>query len=152
MRNCDVLRSLRYTLDASDAAMVELFALGGVTVDKPTVLAWLKREEDPGYLPCPDATAIALFDGLIVKKRGPSTHKPETGRLTNNLVLKKLRVAFQLRDDDMHAILRLGDLPLSKPELSALFRSEDHQNYREAGDQVLRHFLRGLALRERGRV
>jgi len=74
---------------------------------------------------------------------------PVAKRVGNNLVLKKLRVAFELRDDDMHAILDAAGFPLSKSELTALFRKPDHPNYRPCGDQLLRHFLRGLTQRLR---
>jgi uncharacterized protein YehS (DUF1456 family) len=69
--------------------------------------------------------------------------------LSNNAILKRLRIAYQLRDDDIHAILQLAAFPISKPELNALFRQEGHPNYRPCGDQLLRNFLKGLALRER---
>ena len=69
--------------------------------------------------------------------------------MTNNLVLKKLRVAFELRDEDMHQAFVDAGLPVSKPELSALFRQPDHRNYRACGDQMLRNFLKGLTLRLR---
>ena len=68
-----------------------------------------------------------------------------------DIVLKKLRVAFELRDDDLQAILQAADLPMTKSELSALFRAPEHKHYRECGDQVLRNFLRGLTIRERGK-
>jgi hypothetical protein len=46
--------------------------------------------------------------------------------VTNNIILKKLRVAFELKEDDMHAILKAVNFPVSKPELSALFRKVGH--------------------------
>jgi uncharacterized protein YehS (DUF1456 family) len=61
-----------------------------------------------------------------------------------------LRVAFELKEDDMHAILKAAEFPVSKPELSALFRKFGHNNYRACGDQLLRNFLKGLTLRVRG--
>lgn len=70
--------------------------------------------------------------------------------MTNNDILKKLRVALRLRDDDILEILTLVDFKISKSELSAFFRKEDHPNYRECGDQVLRNFLNGLVLHLRG--
>jgi uncharacterized protein YehS (DUF1456 family) len=149
-RNNDVLRSLRYTLDANEAGMAAIFGLGGADVDRAQILAFLERDGEPSAVECSDALTAAFLDGLIVKKRGPSDKKPAPGRLSNNVVLKKLRVAFELRDEDLHAILKLAEFPLSKSEVSALFRQEGHSNYRECGDQALRHFLRGLALRVRG--
>ena len=70
--------------------------------------------------------------------------------LTNNDILKKLRVALELRDDDIIEILELSDFEISKTELSALFRKEDHPNYKKCGDQLLRNFLNGLIIYKRG--
>ncbi len=55
-----------------------------------------------------------------------------------------------LRDDDIIDILKLVDFKISKSELSAFFRKDDHPNFRECGDQVLRNFLNGLVLHLRG--
>lgn len=71
-------------------------------------------------------------------------------RMTNNDVFKKLRVALMLRDDEIIEILKLADFKISKSELSAFFRKDDHPNFRECGDQVLRNFLNGLVLHLRG--
>jgi len=70
--------------------------------------------------------------------------------MTHNDTLKKLRVALKLRDEDILQILELVDFKISKSELSALFRKEDHPNYRECGDQILRNFLNGLVIHLRG--
>ncbi len=71
--------------------------------------------------------------------------------MTNNEILKKLRIALNLKDTDIIEILKLADFDISKSELSALFRSEDQRNYRECGDQILRRFLNGLILKYRGK-
>ncbi|AXP81885.1 hypothetical protein CJ739_2819 [Mariniflexile rhizosphaerae] len=70
--------------------------------------------------------------------------------MTNNDILKKLRVALKLRDDDIVKILELVDFRISKSELGAFFRSEDHPKYMECGDQILRNFLNGLVIHLRG--
>lgn len=70
--------------------------------------------------------------------------------MTNNDIFKKLRVAHKLRDDDIIKILKLVDFNVSKSELNALFRREDHPNYMECGDQILRNFLNGLIIHLRG--
>lgn len=70
--------------------------------------------------------------------------------MTNNDIFKKLRVALQLRDDQIVEILQLVDFRISKAELGAFFRNEDHPNYMECGDQVLRNFLNGLVIHLRG--
>ncbi len=70
--------------------------------------------------------------------------------MTNNDILKKLRVALRLRDDDIVKILTLVDFKVTTTELSAIFRKEDHPNYKECGDQLLRNFLNGLIIHLRG--
>ncbi|MCO6501394.1 MAG: DUF1456 family protein [Vicingus serpentipes] len=70
--------------------------------------------------------------------------------LTNNDIFKKLRVAHQLRDDDIVAICKLADFNISKSELGAFFRNENHPKYMECGDQILRNFLNGLIIHVRG--
>ena len=70
--------------------------------------------------------------------------------LTNNDILKKLRVAHQLRDEDIVNICALVDFKISKSELNALFRNENHEKYMECGDQILRNFLNGLIIHLRG--
>ncbi len=71
-------------------------------------------------------------------------------KMTNNDILKKLRVALQLRDDQIVDILKLVDFKVTKTELGAFFRKEDHPNYKECGDQILRNFLNGLVIHLRG--
>jgi uncharacterized protein YehS (DUF1456 family) len=70
--------------------------------------------------------------------------------LTNNDILKKIRIALELRDDDIIGILKLADYTISKGELSAIFRKEGHPNYEPCGDQLLRNFLNGLIIHQRG--
>ncbi|MCG3165474.1 MAG: hypothetical protein POELPBGB_01237 [Bacteroidia bacterium] len=70
--------------------------------------------------------------------------------LTNNDILKKLRIALELKDEDIIHILKLADFTISKSELSALFRRDDHPNYVACGDQLLRNFLQGLIIYKRG--
>ncbi|MGB3946638.1 MAG: DUF1456 family protein [Bacteroidia bacterium] len=70
--------------------------------------------------------------------------------LTNNDILKKLRVALQLKDEDVVKILKLSDFEITKSELNALYRNPTHPNYKECGDQLLRNFLDGLIIYKRG--
>ena len=70
--------------------------------------------------------------------------------MNNNDILKKIRVALSLKDFEIIEILKLSDFEMSKSELTALFRKEDHPNYKECGDQVLRKFLNGLITKNRG--
>jgi hypothetical protein len=70
--------------------------------------------------------------------------------MNNNDIFKKLRVALMLRDDQILEILELVDFRMSKGEIGNLFRNEDHPNFMECGDQVLRNFLNGLVIHLRG--
>jgi len=153
--NNDVLRSVRYMLDLSDSAVIEITRLAdaGFAIEQTQVQAFLKKEDDAGYVECSDRMLAHFLDGLVFHYRGrdeslPS--RPVGTRVTNNLVLKKLRVAFELKDVDMHQAFQDAGFPVTKPELSALFRQPDHRNFRQCGDQMLRNFLKGLTLRRRG--
>jgi len=154
MINNDVLRSIRFMLDLSDAKVVEITHLvdPGFALDKADIPALLKKDEEPGAVACSDALLARFLDGLILYYRGPGENqapRPVESRITNNLVLKQLRVAFQLKDVDMHQILQDASFPLTKPEMTALFRQPGHKHYRPCGDQILRNFLKGLTLRYR---
>jgi uncharacterized protein YehS (DUF1456 family) len=155
MINNDVMRSIRYMLDLSDNKIVEITQLTDpdFPIERAEVTAYLKREEEPGFVPCSDRVLAHVLDGLVLYYRGRDEslpQRPVEERITNNVVLKKLRVAFQLKDVDMHEIFENAGFPVSKPELSALFRQPGHKNYRPCGDQLLRNFLKGLTLRFRG--
>jgi uncharacterized protein YehS (DUF1456 family) len=154
MINNDVLRSIRYMLDLSDARVVEIAHLSDpdFPLDRADIPALLKRDGEPGMVACSDRLLAHFLDGLVVHFRGRDESqppRPAEKRITNNLVLKKLRVAFQLKDVDMHEIFASAGFPLGKPEMTALFRQPGHANYRPAGDQILRNFLKGLTLRFR---
>ena len=151
----DVLRSLRYMLDLGDARVVEIVQLAdpAFAIDRDQVRAFLLKEDEPGYLACSDAVLARFLDGLIVHRRGRDERlppRPVEKRVDNNVVLKKLRVAFELKDVDMHQVFEDAGFPVSRPELSALFRQPGQKNYRPCGDQMLRNFLKGLTLRVRG--
>ncbi|HEX8543067.1 MAG TPA: DUF1456 family protein [Pseudomonas sp.] len=153
MMNNDVLRSVRYMLDISDGKIVDIVKLAGFEISKADVIAFMKKEDEEGYLDCSDEIMAHFLDGLVIFKRGKDDSRPPQAvelPITNNTVLKKLRVAFELKEEDMHAVLKAAEFPVSKPELSALFRKFGHSNYRTCGDQLLRNFLKGLTLRVRG--
>lgn len=155
MINNDVLRSIRYMLDLSDIKVVEITKLAdpAFPLEKADVQAFLRKDDDPGYAECSNAVLAHFLDGLIVYCRGRDGSlppRPVEKRVNNNVVLKKLRVAFALKDVDMHEIFASAGFPISRPELTALFRQPGHTNYRVCGDQLLRNFLKGLTLRVRG--
>ena len=150
MTHNDVLRSVRYLLNVSDATLADIIRLGHGEVSRDELVAFLKKEDEDGYQACGDAVMAHFLNGLVTYKRGKDDSRPPQPvevPVTNNTVLKKLRVAFELRDDDIIALLQRTGMSVSKTELSAFFRRPDHRNYRECGDQLLRYLLKGLGSR-----
>ena len=146
MLNNDVLRRIRYIFDFNDTKIMAIFAHTGIDVTRAQMSDWLKKEDDPAYQECDDAYMQHFLDGLITEKRGKkdgATPKLEK-RLTNNIILRKLKIALDMKDHDVLEIMALSSLRISKHELSALFRRKDHKHYRECKDQILRNFLSGL--------
>jgi uncharacterized protein YehS (DUF1456 family) len=153
--NNDILRRFRYALNISDATMLEIFALSGHAIEPAMLAGLLKKEDENGYVECKSKVMAFFLDGLIIQKRGKSEAMPGQAKqadapLTNNAILKKLRIALEFKEEDMLATLKLGGMEISKSELSALFRKEGHKHFKECGDQFLRSFLAGLAIRQRG--
>lgn len=146
MKNNFVLRNLRYIFNWGDDKMMSVFAKGGLETDRTELSNWLKREEDQDYQSMHDKHLSHFLNGVIIEFRGKKegVEMPVEKQLTNNMVLRKLRIALNYKDTDMLAILQSVDLKFSKHELSAFFRRPDHQHYREAKDQIVRNFLMGL--------
>ena len=155
MRNDDVIQSIRYMLDLDDIKIAHILKLRDYTPERGEVEAIFENRDDAdaeGKADCSDELMAHFLDGLIYYRRGKSKdHPPRPIKtpVTNNMVLKKLRVAFKLHEEDMHEILESAGFSMSRHELSALFRSKGHTNYRECGDQVLRYFLKGLTMKIR---
>jgi uncharacterized protein YehS (DUF1456 family) len=144
----DTLRSIRYLLNVNDAKLCDIVALGGGKVSLATISSMLKQDDEPGYLICDDELMSRFLNGLVIYKRGKDDTRPPAPvemKVTNNTVLKKLRVAFELKDDDLVTLLAKTGFAVSKNELSAFFRRPDHRNYRECGDQFLRNLLKALS-------
>ncbi len=151
MQNNDILRRIRYIFDLNDDTMMKTFASGGIEATRAQVSAWLKREEDPDFISLYDKHLATFLNGFINYKRGkregPQAKAEKT--LNNNLILRKIKIALNLKDDDILAMLKLADFRLSKHELSAFFRKPGQSQYRLCLDQVLRRFLQGLQLHYR---
>lgn len=154
MTNNDILRRIRYSFDFSDSRMIDIFAQADYEVTREQISDWLKKEDDPDYKACNDLHLAIFLNGLINDRRGKKeegTPEPEK-HLTNNLIFKKLKIALNLKADDILAILALVDKPVSKPELSAFFRKKGHKHYRQCKDQILRNFLHGVQLKYRDKA
>ena len=145
----DIIRRIRYTFDIKDTTMIKIFGHGGCSISKDMLLVILQKEGEPGYQECSLDQLEQFLDGMIIYKRGKKENAtpPPKVFLSNNIILKKLRIALELKEEDMLEIFKLADFPLSKHELTAIFRREGHKNFKKCGDQLLRNFLNGLTIR-----
>lgn len=151
MTNNDILRNLRYTFNLSDTRMIEIFALADFKTDRTQISNWLKSDEDVDYKSINDQTFATFLNGFINKRRGKKDGPLPVAEknLNNNIIFRKLKIALDLKSDDILDLLDLADFRLGSSELTAFFRKDGHKHYRDCKDQVLRNFLQGLKLKHR---
>ena len=155
--------------------MLEIFKLGGAELTAEEVRKLLIKsketykyddgvddhdgiEEKEENIKCKNSTLESFLNGFIIFKRGkqePKPGQPERTVLTknenpNNMMLKKMKIALSLTSDGVLEILAKAGVIVTKGELSAIFRKEGHQNYKECGDKYARNFIKGLAIKNRG--
>ena len=155
MAHNSILRSIRDALNLDDTAMISIFKESGRDIGLSTITALTASEDDDNYIPCSDPVLGFFLEGLIIHKRGrkddtPGLPSQPAIRLTRNDIIKKLRIALELKEDDMVSILKAAGIEISKHDLSALFRKEGNKHYKECSEQIFRGFLKGLGLRCRG--
>lgn len=146
MTNNDILRRVRYLFNFSEDKIVSLFKLTDFDIEKSNVNLWLKKEEDPLLIEITDKELAIFLNGLIIERRGKREGpipEPEES-LSNNMILRKLKIALDLKSDEILDLFALVDRKLSKHELSAFFRKPNHKSYRNCMDQYLRNFLTAL--------
>jgi len=151
MDNNYILRKLRYALDYNDFQMIELFELGEYTIDRATLCNMMRKDTDETYINCGNKQITHFLDGLIAQRRGKrepqkSGVKRYEPALTNNTILRKLKIAFELNDQGMIDVFEKANFNMSKPQLSAMFRRKGHRNYDECSDHYLRTFVKGLTM------
>jgi len=151
MENNDILRRIRYIFDFNDSKMMNIFDLANSPATREEISNWLKKDVDPDWKEINDFNLAAFLNGLIIlhrgKKEGPQP-EPEK-KLNNNIILRKLKIALQLKDEDIIEFLQLADMKFSKHEISAFFRNPRQSQYRECKDQILRNVLQGMRLKYR---
>ncbi len=144
MTNNDILRRIRYIFDFGDSKMIAIFDLAAHQVTRGQISDWLKKDDDPAYQECSDTELAIFLNGLINDKRGKGSQPEPEKRLTNNIIFMKLKIALNLKAEDVLEIMELADLHMSKHELSAFFRRPGHKHYRDCQNQILRNFLKGM--------
>jgi len=149
MTNNDILRRLRYALNINDLLVAQITSKSGRETSKEEVETWLKLEDNPGYAELSDSDLCSFLDGLIIEKRGPhpSGNIPlPLEFLSNNDVLKKLRIAYNFKSDDMLAVFKKVDFAISNAELGSFSRKSDRFYFAKCPEKVLRKFIKGLSL------
>ena len=152
MNNTDRLVKVSNALALETVDIVEMFELGGMIISEEAVEHIF---EDNGEKQIKFELLEAFLNGIIIFNRGEPTlesgeekRKPmeiSDPRSSNNVVLKKLKIAFSLSSDDMLNLIRLGGVAISKDKLSALFRKEGHKNYKFCQDMYVEALLRALS-------
>ena len=151
MTKNDILRRIRYAFDFNDSKMIAIFGMADHEVTREQVSKWLKKDDDPDFEELADIDLAIYLNGLINDRRGKregAQPEPEK-RVNNNIILRKLKIALDLKAEDILEILTLSDTEISKHELSAFFRKPDHKHFRKCKDQILRKFIDGIQTKYR---
>ncbi len=147
MNTNDILYKIQKALDLSAEEIGKAYELESYEMDAAHLDTLLKKHQDKAFKVCSYEELGVFLDGLVTLKRGPSpskTNEDEAVELTNNLILKKLRIALELKEPEVEIIFGLGEADLSKQELKSLFRKEGHKNFKACSDALLISFLDGL--------
>ena len=132
MQTNEILHRVATALSLDITTIQEIYALASYPIETQRVQSILKLPKESGSQLCSYEELGLFLDGLILLKRGPSPRKQndeDTVALTNNLILKKLRIALNLKEIETEMIFGLADVELSKQQLSSLFRKEGHKNF-----------------------
>ncbi len=146
MTNNYILRRTKIIFNYTVAKMVEVFALADETVTTQQIKGWARKDDDPDLVEMTDKMLATFLNGFIIEKRGKKDGaKPiAEEKLNNNIVLRKFKIALNLKDTDIQKIFVLSHIDISKHELSSFFRDINHRSYRQCKDQFLRNFMHGL--------
>ncbi len=144
----DILRKIRYSLDLKDKEMLQIFKATGQVQQDVKLYTLLRKEDEKEFILCSQALLNTFLDGLIIFYRGTLNNPPAPAphSLSNNDILRKIRIALIYQEKDMLEVFKLSGMEISKSELSSFFRRKGHKHYKECGDQFLRYFLQGLSL------
>jgi len=143
----EILYRIQKALNLSMENMIEIYKLESYEMSGTHLDALLKRRLDKGFILCSYEELGIFLDGLVTFKRGPSPKKSTDDavvELTNNLILKKLRIALELKEAETEIIFGLADIELTKQQLASLFRKENHKNFKPCSDELLMGFVEGL--------
>ncbi|MEA1953238.1 MAG: DUF1456 family protein [Campylobacterota bacterium] len=147
MKTNDILYKIKKALSLTQEEILEVYKLVDYSIDASQLDSLLKRKQDKTFKICTYEELGLFLDGLVIFKRGPSPKKNDANEmieLTNNLILKKLRITLELKEPEIEIIFSLGDVTLTKQQLASLFRKENHKNFKICSDELLMAFLDGM--------
>lgn len=142
----EILYKIKKSIDLTNSDIIKAYELENFSMSEERLESLLVRRNDDNFQEATFEEIGIFLDGLVTLKRGPSKQKAsnEAVELTNNLILKKLRIALELKDPQIEIIFALADVELTKQQLSSLFRKESHKNFKVCSDELLLSFLDGL--------
>jgi uncharacterized protein YehS (DUF1456 family) len=143
----EILFRIQKALNLSTENMIEIYKLASYEMSESHLGSLLKRRQEKDFMLCSYEELGVFLDGLVTFKRGPSPKKSnddEVVELTNNLILKKLRIALELKEAEIEIIFGLAEIELTKQQLASLFRKETHKNFKPCSAELLMAFIEGL--------
>ncbi|MEC7942051.1 MAG: DUF1456 family protein [Pseudomonadota bacterium] len=151
MTNNEILRRIQHALNLKNAQIIKAIEQADVTVTHDQMINWLKADNDKSCSKMKDKELAVFLNGLINLKRGKkegAQPKPEI-TLTNNMIFMKLRIALNMKAEDVLDVLEVVGISLSKYEIGAYFRKPENKNYKVCEDQLLCDFLNGVQFTNR---
>lgn len=112
-----------------------------------TVDLWLLEEEDTNHVPLSSVDLSFFLNGLIIHFRGAREDGfvPEADKdLDNNMIFKKLKIAYDIQTDEIAPMFRAINRRITKNEVASFLRGANHAQYREMKDQYLRNFMSAI--------
>ena len=146
MRLSLVIQSLKEALNLNRKQILHIYSLENFIMDSKRLDDILKN---PNKKSAKEATYEELgvfLDGLFQYKRGEKPTIPQDieVELDNNLILKKIRSALNLKEYEIAIIFELADFKISKSQIKDIFRSNNHPKLKYCDDKTLKAFLEGL--------
>nr|WP_275665065.1 DUF1456 family protein [Vibrio sp. Isolate34] len=145
------MRRIQHALNLKNAQIIKAIEQADVTVAHDQVINWLKADNDKSCSKMKDKELAVFLNGFINLKRGKkegAQPKPEVA-LTNNMIFMKLRIALNMKAEDVLNVLEVVGVSLSKYEIGAYFRKPENKNYKVCEDQLLCDFLNGVQFTNR---
>jgi len=146
MKINDILFKIKTALSLDEETMIKAYSMTEYEMTPSRLTNILKRRQDKDYQEASYEELGLFLDGFITLKRGSKPKNPneELVELTNNLILKKLRIALELKDLELSIIFGLAEVPITHRQIGSLFRKEGHKNFKVCSDELLIKFLEGL--------